>query len=489
MTIRTRLTLWYSSMLALIVVVMGAAVLMVNRISTLATVDQFLKQTADLVRQELNFVPLGEFGPPRVQFVLREPSLLSVPSVWVQVWQFASDDAAPRLVLASQVLGEVSKAMDASALTHSGEITSESVFNGTLTRIYTAPLFDERGQRVGSVQVGASIATLDRANEALLVTMVIATLVSVGVSVLLGMWLAGQLLKPIERITQTASSIMDAEALSTRIVWNGPDDELGRMTGVFNEMMARLEHLFSVQQRFVGDVSHELRTPLTSILGNIEIIQRYGYDKDSLDAVYREAERMARMVSDLLLLARADNGELKVVLTPMDFDPIVLEVYEQAHLLAKKRALKIELAHVEPTRINGNADRLKQLLLNLVNNAIKFTPDGGKITLALTHDNGHAKLTVSDTGIGIKPEDLPRIFDRFYQADNSRAQRSENDGAGLGLPIARWLAEAHGGSIEATSQLGVGTTFTVRLPLLGSDPLPRKKTPSGVFKRSELERL
>lgn len=491
MTIRTRWTLWYSSMLALIVIMMGLTVLIVNRASTLATVDQFLKQTATLVRNNLNFVPVGEFGPLRFQLVVAEPHVLNVPSVWVQVWQVGAEDrtVAPSLVVASQALDDNTHALDPAALqTTQNEQVSERVFNGTLTRVVTSPVIDELGRLLGYVQVGTSIATLDRANDALLVTMVVATVASVFASVILGAWLSGRLLKPIEHMTLTANSIMDAEDLSTRLVWQGPDDELGRLTSVFNQMMARLEHLFSVQQRFVGDVSHELRTPLTSILGNLELIQRYGYDKESIDAVHREAERMSRMVSDLLLLARADNGELKVTLSPMDLDPIVVEVYEQAHMLAKKRALKIELMHVETTRINGNPDRIKQLLLNLLNNAIKFTEDGGKITLALTHEKDRAKIVVKDTGIGISEADLVRIFDRFYQADNSRVQRNDGDGAGLGLPIARWLAEAHGGYIDVMSKQQAGTTFTVCLPLLGGDPLPRKKTPTGVLKRSDLER-
>jgi signal transduction histidine kinase len=197
-----------------------------------------------------------------------------------------------------------------------------------------------------------------------------------------------------------------------------------------------------------------------------------------LDAVFREASRMSRMVNDLLLLARADNGDLQVDLYALDLDPIVLDVFEQAHILAKPRKLQIHLADIEPSRIYGNADRLKQLLLNLVNNAIKFTADDGSITISLTHQGDEARLAVSDTGIGISSEDKQRIFDRFFQADHSRVQRSESDGAGLGLSIVRWISQIHSGTIEVESEVGKGSTFIVRIPLLKDEnTLPSSVNP------------
>jgi signal transduction histidine kinase len=189
-------------------------------------------------------------------------------------------------------------------------------------------------------------------------------------------------------------------------------------------------------------------------------------DPAALEAIQLEAERMSRMVNDLLLLARADNGELKLDLFPIDLDTVVLHVYEQSRFLIQDRRLDVKLGYVEPVRVHGNTDRLVQLLLNLVSNAVKFTPDGGRITLSVYPQGEHAILEVSDTGRGIHPDDLPRIFDRFYQADHSRAHHSNSDGAGLGLSIAKWIVEAHGGAIEVRSALQKGTTFTVRLPAI-----------------------
>src|SRR5690606_4170077 len=158
-----------------------------------------------------------------------------------------------------------------------------------------------------------------------------------------------------ETIREAAANVANADDLTNRIKWDGPNDELGELTKSFNHMMGRLEEVFKVQQEFIGDVSHELRTPLTSIIGHVEIMGKYGFDKDSLDALYREANRMSRMVNDLLLLTRADSGELAVDLYPLDLDRIVLEVFEQTLGLARERKLNIDVKRIEPVRINGNA--------------------------------------------------------------------------------------------------------------------------------------
>jgi signal transduction histidine kinase len=280
------------------------------------------------------------------------------------------------------------------------------------------------------------------------------------------MWLSRKALRPIEGITEAASKIAQTDDLSTRLEWDGPMDELGRLTKVFNGMMERLQDLFSVQQRFVADVSHELRTPLTAIRGNLDLIKRYGVDAESLEAIESEAERMSRMVSDLLLLARADYGGLTLELEPLDLDTVVIEAHQQAKILAKDRDLVINIDHFEPVRIEGHADRMKQLLLNLLGNAIKFTPDGGRITLSLRQSGGKAILRVKDTGIGIGAEDIKHIFDRFYQVDKSRFRTG--DSSGLGLAIAKWIVEAHHGTIGVESELGKGSTFIVEIPAVSS---------------------
>jgi len=290
--------------------------------------------------------------------------------------------------------------------------------------------------------------------------------------VILSLWFSHRALKPIEEITLAAASVAGTDDLGTRLKWSGPADELGRLTSVFNQMMSRLENLFSVQQRFVADVSHELRTPLTSIQGNLELIRRYGLDEQSLDAMQSEAGRMTRLVNDLLMLARTDYGGVKVELFPTDLDTIMLESYEQVRAITKDRDLKVVMAQFEPVRINGNPDRLRQLMLNLTNNAVKFTPDGGEIHMGLEHIRDQAVVWVKDTGIGITEADLTRIFDRFYQSDPARTHTGE--GFGLGLSICKWIVDTHGGEIRVTSQPGEGTTFTVTFPVY-PPPDPHKQ--------------
>jgi two-component system OmpR family sensor kinase len=275
--------------------------------------------------------------------------------------------------------------------------------------------------------------------------------------------LARAALQPIKAITETAQQITDTEDLSQRIPVTVPTDELGRLTETINDMLGRLDNLFQMQQRLVADVSHELRTPLTTIQGNLDLLRRGAADDpamrgEALHAIGAETERMRRLVNDLLLLAQADAG-LKLNLEPVELDTLLLDVYRQTSVMAGGVALR--LGAEDQAMVQGDADRLRQLLLNLVVNALKYTPAGGEVTLGMRRSDGWARVAVSDTGVGIAPDDLAHIFDRFYRADPSRAR---SGGFGLGLPIAQWIAHAHGGRIEATSELGKGSTFTVWLP-------------------------
>jgi two-component system, OmpR family, sensor kinase len=470
MTIRTRLVLWYSALLTITIVILALVVITVSRVSVLGTIDEVLNQTSIAVMQNISVVPVGEFGALETHVVFKSDEIFRAPGISVQVWQIANDNESiePNLLRTTGTHDP----LDATAL-HTAVPLYHSVTLDTIpARVVTTPYFSAEGVQMGVVQTATSIQAFEQANDALLIIIFVAAAVTILVSMGMGMMMAGRALIPVERVTQAAASIIDAKDLSTRLTWHGPDDELGQLIRMFNHMMQRLEHLFSVQQRFVADVSHEMRTPLTSILGNLEVIQRYGFDKESLDAVHREADRMSRMVSDLLLLARADNGELQMDLTQVDLDGIVLEVYEQAHILAKGRNVKIALERLKQVRINGNPDRLRQLILNLISNAIKFTPDGGKVSLALYPEKGCAVLDVADTGIGISDADMKRIFDRFFQVDHSRVHRDEEDGAGLGLSIVRWIVEAHTGKIEVFSRLGEGTLFRVQFPLIAAPPPP-----------------
>jgi heavy metal sensor kinase len=260
---------------------------------------------------------------------------------------------------------------------------------------------------------------------------------------------------------------MGAEDLSGRIEVDGPDDEVGRLARTFNEMIGRLDDAFQRQRQFTADASHELRTPLTAIKGQTEVALQRDRDSDAYKEVLRtvntEVDRMIRLVGSLLTLARADARRIPLSREAIDLGDIVGDAVDQIRPAAAEKALAIDLAPGEEVRLIADQDLLLQLVLNVLDNAVKYTPAGGSIRVSCQRDGSTAEVAVADTGPGIAPEDLPHIFDRFYRADKSR--RQGDSGAGLGLSICRWIAESHGGTIEAQSSPGQGATFIVRLPV------------------------
>lgn len=331
-------------------------------------------------------------------------------------------------------------------------------------RVHSMPLSDS-ARTVGYVQ---SAVSLDRSNRTiarfrlLLIITVAAGLVVATVGSLVT---AGRALRPLAEITETARAIALSHGFGRRLDLIRQNDELGELARTFNEMLASLEEAYQAQRRFVDNAAHELRVPLTSIIGNLELLDRAqdlpaAEQSEVIADVRAEAGRLGRMVNELLTLARADAG-LRLARQPVDMDRLVVDVLRQAGPLAYDVYLSI--APLAPVSVEGDADRLRQLLMILIENALHYTPPGGKVTVALRARGGEAQLTVADTGVGIAPEDLPRIFDRFYRADPARARAAS--GSGLGLAIAKWIAESHDGRIEVESQPGTGSTFIVTLPV------------------------
>jgi heavy metal sensor kinase len=289
------------------------------------------------------------------------------------------------------------------------------------------------------------------------------TLILAGIG---GLLIAGRALAPVDSVTRLARRI-SAEDLSGRLDLSLPNDELGRLARTFDEMIARLDAAFRRQRQFTGDASHELRTPLTALKGQVEVALARPRSPEEYQAVLRvvneEVDRLIHLVGSLLTLARADAGEIGLAREPISLGDAVEGAVEQLEPMATQSGITLRLDAGPETTIEADESLLLQLLLNLIDNAIKYTPTGGDVRVGWGVERSAAFVTVHDSGIGIAASDLPHIFERFYRVDKARS-RSEG-GTGLGLAISRWIVEAHGGEISATSQPDKGSTFTVRLPL------------------------
>jgi signal transduction histidine kinase len=234
-------------------------------------------------------------------------------------------------------------------------------------------------------------------------------------------------------------------------------------------MLARLESSFSALRRFTADASHELKTPLTVLRADVERAMHPATHRAekmvALEEALQETARMSDLVDSLLTLARADEGRFDIFPVAIELEPLVREVYETAVILGEYAGLTLSMPTLENAVVMGDRTRLRQLLLNLVTNAIKYTPRGGRVEVSVTRRAGdEISISVRDTGVGISATDLPHVFDRFWRADRARSRATERGGFGLGLSISQWIVQAHGGTITVASRLGRGTIFTVVLP-------------------------
>ena len=281
--------------------------------------------------------------------------------------------------------------------------------------------------------------------------------------------IGGVAVRPITTIISELEAITDGRSLHRRL--GGADargDELARLTSTLNAMIERLENSFGGLRRFTADASHELKTPLTVLRASIEraMMARRGSNEqmEFLEQALNEVTRMADLVNSLLSLARADEGRFDLVREVVLLDGVLRDIAETATILGEPNGILVQVTECEPLSIDGDTPRLRQLLLNLVENAIKYTTVGGTVELSLVAEHGAAVLTVKDSGMGIAAADLPFIFERFWRADRARSRASGHTGTGLGLAISQYIAQAHGGTLTALSRLGRGSTFTLTLP-------------------------
>jgi heavy metal sensor kinase len=458
-SIRVRLTLWYVLLLAVILAVFSAGVYFALRENLYSNLDDSLGSKAQLMD--------GALQDNNGSLQLSTENAPGDP----QGEQFTRVfDASGRLVFDNAPRSAAIPVDSAAAgAAIQGRATRGATSSaGDRLRVLTTPIIRD-GAIKGALQVGLSEGDVRDTLRTLLLIIAIAYPLTLAVASAGGVFLAGRALGPIDSMTRVAKQL-SAEDLSQRLDMQMPDDEVGRLAQTFNEMIARLEEAFRRQRQFTADASHELRTPLTAIKGQTEVALQRDRDPEDyrhvLQVVNSEVDRMIRLVGSLLALARADSGQMPLAKEPIDLGRIVADAVEQLRPAAAAKSIDLEARSGPGIRFVGDEDLLLQLMLNLLDNAVKYTPEHQLIAATWSIENGYAVVRVTDTGPGIAEEHLLRIFDRFYRVDQSRNQA--NGGSGLGLPISRWIAESHGGTLTVESMRGRGATFTVRLPLTNS---------------------
>lgn len=338
------------------------------------------------------------------------------------------------------------------------------------SRLFVQVQFDRSSQRGPGLRVAAaaSAAELELFRLDIFAPILVSFPLIFLLSVIAAWGLAGANLEPVDHLIADLEAIEDGRSLHRRLPVETHENELDRLAEKINAMISRLEGSFAALRRFTADASHELKTPLTVLRADIERAmgsKNPGRDQlPALEEALAETARMSDLVDSLLTLARADEGRFDIHREPVALMAMVEDVFETAEILGEDAGITVKLAAIEPVGVQGDPVRLRQLFLNLLTNAIKYTARGGTVTVALERRGENAAFAVHDTGAGIAAADLPFIFDRFWRADRARSRGAERGGFGLGLAIAQWITHAHGGTINVASRLGRGSTFTVTIP-------------------------
>ncbi len=456
MSLRLRLTILYSAITAGVLLLFGLLAFFLVSMSLGRQVDQNLARAYSVLVNDFHVGPDGAI----IQDVIPQPDLAA--NVVFQVW-----DQHGRLSFYSPSLNMVKKPLDSTGFQAKSSVYRDAYVSWGHLRVLTVPL-QAGGRPIGTMQVASNMSLVDFTRREMLAVIVFLIAILIVLAVVISWIATGMSLSPLENVTQTAFQIIQEQDLSKRIPIHGSEnDEVKRLITAFNDTLERLEHIYTSQQRFLADVSHELRTPLTVIKGNVNLMRRIKQvDEEILGTIEDEADRLTRLVGNLLLEAQAESGRLPLQFGLVELDTLLLEVFKEMRVLARDR-VNIKLTEIDQIVVNGDRDRLKQVLINLVSNAIKYTSPGGDVYLSLSKAGPNARLIVRDTGQGISAEDMPHIFERFYRAEKSRT-RTRAGGFGLGLSIAAWIVNHHGGRIEVDSAENKGSTFCIYLPITKS---------------------
>jgi heavy metal sensor kinase len=460
--IRVRLTIWYCAVLALTLFLTGTLVVLEVRVNLRNGIDRELSLAASEIRMgyhategdsESDFRQVTDEsslgGLPRTGFAAQVVTTSGKVLVQTGV-PLGARPLADRLTMARALAGR--PAVAAASL------------SGVTYRVLVISF--RKGGDSQALVVATSLAPAGRAIRKLIAALLVAGAASLVLAAGSGWWLARRALRPVARMTEQAGLIGAGGVLSERIQVPKAADELGRLAQTLNRTLARLEHAVSQQRRFVANASHELRTPLTVMRSEIDVsLTSDTLSKDArivLESTREEVARMSALVENLLTLARIDEGELHLLRRPCDLRQIAEATTRELRPIAEQRKVLLRVSGSRGT-VDADPDRIEQVVRNLLDNAIRYSPQGGTVALTVETRNGHAELAVRDEGPGIDPSEMEHVFERFYRGEPSPLSAGQR--SGLGLAICQEITQAHGGKITATSQAGQGSTFRLTLPV------------------------
>lgn len=455
MSLRLRLTLMYTALVSFLVMLLSVAVYSMVTVLIVNERDVRLEEISNLLIDHLNVDTNGGIDLDQATLPLGEACIF-------QIWSKNG-----QLDVISDSASDITGVLDRNAITQDITMFSEVSVENSRYRVLSIPLTVD-GQDYGWLQVGTPLTTVQNTQRQMMVIFSVFAIMAILVVGFVGWFGSGQALEPLTTMLNVTREITSSDDLSKRIpVDTRHNDEMNELALTFNQTLVRLERLFNAQRRFLADVSHELRTPLTVIKGNVGLMRMTkSIDEESLNSISSEADRLTRLVGDLLLISQAESGNLPLMQKPVELDQLLFEVFDQMKILSEGEH-DIQIDHIEPAVITGDRDRLKQVFLNLGSNAVKYSPEGTKITLSLHRKREWVEVVIRDEGYGILKEELGRLFERFYRGDKSRTRSKRDVGYGLGLPIAYWIVRSHKGRIDVESEVNQGTIFTVRLPASG----------------------
>ncbi|MEW6211387.1 MAG: heavy metal sensor histidine kinase [Acidobacteriota bacterium] len=466
-SIRFRLTLWYAGLLAGLLTLFGASVYIWLEGYLRWTLEQSLGNQARQIGETF-LASVGVSGEDYVIDEIREHYAPEINNRFVRVTR--ADGSVMYASLAPE-----DKSFDPASLpvlnsfASAAFARSQKVADGNTMLVYTLPFTAENGERF-LIEVGASDGPIERTLYGLFIILLLTLPVFVAVAIVGGYFIMRRALSPLDEMTRSAERITSRN-LNERLPVASTGDEVEQLSVSLNRMIARLDEAFDHIGRFSADASHELRTPLTILRGELEALAQQSLPEDKRETIasaLEEVERLTRIVESLLALSRLDAGEARMERARIDLAELAATTTEQMRLLAEDKRIALRCETDSRVEVEGDRARLKQVIVNLLDNAIKYTPEGGAIRVLVCSTDGRAVIEVEDNGAGIPADALAHVFERFYRVDKARSRQM--GGAGLGLSIVKSICAAHGGRVEAGSEEGRGSRFRVELPSANQPP-------------------